>query len=370
MVKVEWARLAKEWARSEHVEVSWELRTTKGSADPTRPGVDGVRVANERLDDGRGTLTEGIDPVPGPKGLVGFVQRTGNEEDVQLWFATLAEHLHAQGVTGTISVPRSLKVYDFNFPMDGTSAITTLLALTPSEPNQWGDHRLGRPDDQAELARFVPEWLSPLPPPVGVLRGLHYFAAPVETAGRELVKIADVENWGSVLAFDGRSRHVRCAGVTWSGVSFNEADPGQSVEQLLDTARGLLRRWGARSQVGVVVRHRALADWQTAEQNLTDVPRQYRPPIRLGAYLGRPNLHDTLVPDITGLMLLADTHVERITDLTGWHLSDLGGGKHLLEPDDPTPWWSGPHPDLETLHHARRQFASLLWQDSSPPVGR
>lgn len=73
----------------------------------------------------------------------------------------------------------------------------------------------------------------------------------------------------------------------------------------------------------------------------------------------RPLL-SSFVPDVNGIQLLTDAHLEQARDLSGWLIEDLGGGRHLVEWPDLAAWYSQAHPDPAVLAKAREDFEGMI----------
>ena len=66
------------------------------------------------------------------------------------------------------------------------------------------------------------------------------------------------------------------------------------------------------------------------------------------------------VPDAHGLQVLTDRHLAHARDLSGWEITDLGAGRHLVAAPDLAPWYAEPTPDPEVLARARNDFGPML----------
>lgn len=68
----------------------------------------------------------------------------------------------------------------------------------------------------------------------------------------------------------------------------------------------------------------------------------------------------SFVPDVNGIQLLTDAHLERATDLTDWVIEPLAGGRHLVSARDLEPWYAQPEAHPEVLARARYDFGEML----------
>lgn len=68
----------------------------------------------------------------------------------------------------------------------------------------------------------------------------------------------------------------------------------------------------------------------------------------------------SFVPDVSGIQLLTDAHLARATDLSGWHVRSLGGGRHLVEHPNLETWYAAAAPPDDVLARARADFGGLI----------
>ena len=68
----------------------------------------------------------------------------------------------------------------------------------------------------------------------------------------------------------------------------------------------------------------------------------------------------SFTPDVAGLQLLTDAHLDRAHDLTGWKTTKLAAGRHLVEARDLGAWYAEADPDPGLLEQARRDFGSMI----------
>lgn len=67
----------------------------------------------------------------------------------------------------------------------------------------------------------------------------------------------------------------------------------------------------------------------------------------------------SMVPDVSGLQLLTDAHLERAHDLSDWTITSLAGGRHLVEAVNLGDWYTDPLPQ-GLLSKAREDFGSMI----------
>jgi hypothetical protein len=66
------------------------------------------------------------------------------------------------------------------------------------------------------------------------------------------------------------------------------------------------------------------------------------------------------LPDIRGVQLVTEQHLDKVTDLTGWSVTQKAPARYVLEADDLAQGYSGTSVDPDTLQTAREQFHDLL----------
>lgn len=79
-------------------------------------------------------------------------------------------------------------------------------------------------------------------------------------------------------------------------------------------------------------------------------------------YHVRYNKHllDRYLPDVHGVQVVRTAHLDHAHDLSGWLITDLGSGRHLVRAADLAPWYADGLPDSQTLDRARTDFAGAL----------
>lgn len=68
------------------------------------------------------------------------------------------------------------------------------------------------------------------------------------------------------------------------------------------------------------------------------------------------------VPDARGTMVLTDAHLARAHDLSGWSVTSLGSGRHLVQAADLAAWFAQPEVDPDVLAAAREAFGEMIWR--------
>ena len=89
--------------------------------------------------------------------------------------------------------------------------------------------------------------------------------------------------------------------------------------------------------------------------------RQKLPAIEYGdvVFRGR-HLLTEYVPDAHGMQVLRVEHLAHARDLSGWDVTDLGHGRHLVEAHDLAAWYATPVPDPDVLERARHDFGGMI----------
>ena len=72
------------------------------------------------------------------------------------------------------------------------------------------------------------------------------------------------------------------------------------------------------------------------------------------------HLLDRYVPDVHGVQVLTEAHLERANDLQDWRITDLGSGRHLVEAPDLARWYEHLVPEPDTLAKGRQDFGDMI----------
>lgn len=100
-------------------------------------------------------------------------------------------------------------------------------------------------------------------------------------------------------------------------------------------------------------------------------PRYTRSWDQIDIRLPLPDLHESDIrynrhllsrytPDAHGIHILTDQHLARARDLSSWNIQELGSGRHLVEAEDTTAWYSTPLPDQDIVDQARHDFGDMI----------
>lgn len=66
------------------------------------------------------------------------------------------------------------------------------------------------------------------------------------------------------------------------------------------------------------------------------------------------------VPDVYGVQLLTEAHLQRAIDLSSWTVEEHPGGRFLVQAKDLAPWYASPQPTAEIVAAARADFGPMI----------
>lgn len=177
----------------------------------------------------------------------------------------------------------------------------------------------------------------------------------------------------------------------------NDLDLRPHLEQVLETNRSF--QVDAVDVTGNRARHAALGlranglfqsvgrPWRETVDELIDLARRLPPPldlafiriaqrdhaalqgldsvqplahVREGAVRDDQHLLNRYLPDAHGAQIVNDAHLNAARDLSRWHITDLGQGRHLVVAPDLKAWYGNGLPDPDTLDRARADWAGAI----------
>jgi hypothetical protein len=329
---------------------------------------DGMSAVEAAMEHANATVpkesVEGESVEPSPYGPMVVLDLIGVIEDTNGWLAAFAEHLEAEGWSGSVEPAPHAVLPRTVHPDRGRPRMTAFLAYRHTEPlsvrvgGQW--RRRGwavDPETTDVLCRDLITW--------GAFEGAQTFLSQ----GRSEVRLDDPDVQ-DLLVWTAHQAG-RC------GVTYAQESP----------LRVNAARLSSRGQVTVQVEDEE-SGWRARLEHLTGMlssqpDRVDLAFIRLSPYwalswiaLGSGNvplacveevdvrnnrhLWDRYIPDAHGVQLLTEEHLSRAGSLEDWDVQPMAANRYLVQAKDLGAWYAGTRPDPEALTSARMDFAGLL----------
>jgi hypothetical protein len=354
-------RLLGAWRRSGFQEL-WLQFGPSVTDDVGRDVQRAILAANEATQAaGHGDDVFGTGLSSSPRGHVVYLSRAFSPEAITAWLAAFAAQLEEAGVGGTIkpALPAHFPMWlrgTVQHPFQLTGLVSYAIVDNPAVlPEAHPDWQVDR-EVTRRIADAAVSW--------GGFDGAEtYFRSNLfqtRTAPDVALPLAEsVRRFGMAGVTYVRAKPTRIAAITF-------APEGRAAFQLWDEESG----WEERLTEVI----RAIV----ALPAETDVALiQYTPPLSLAwsgidagplrllaveEYQVRYNKHlDRLfVPDVRGVQVLTDAHLEKAADLTRWRVDDLGGGRHLVQAVDLAAWYAHPLPHPDVLAQGREDFGAMI----------
>jgi hypothetical protein len=353
------------------VSVSSARRSPDWSHDPDllRRAVAAANADGEAREAAHGRpLVWANDVIEGPAGPVLMLDIAEDWRAIEQWLDFFASHVEVAGWDGKLR-PQSFVWSPVTSPMQ--VAVTAVLCVSgwSDRPGQMRARPAWETDD--DMRRAITDW------------AVRWVCA--DAAADELIFLS---HYATSFAWPRHTVQKRLRESPTSSQVIRSPDPGHARCVTFDrTGRVIVQArhvddW-ARSLAAVREAVVSQASWcelawirvakapeLSTVATLTTMPPRIRSAFEngpVGYYSDRRHLDHQRVPDACGIQLLTEDHLALAHDLRAWNVTDLGGGKHLVEAVDTGPWFEGSGPEADVLDRARRDFGAMILT-SEPPL--
>lgn len=274
------------------------------------------------------------------------------------WLHTFAGRLQDAGRTGSIDVMPSAKeprwIDEIPRPLMCYMAVTLDAEAIAQDPVR-NAHWHATPSATQRLVRAGTRWAR-LSSPEAVLR-LRGFTMKIPTQAAEDLVLASLAHHGRVILTQAerKGRHLRRFGLSPNGGAvFVDRSDTMSWHEELDS---LLKVATAAPEhvEQAFVRRGFPFDMSWSGLQPHELPGTDESDFRYYQHL----LCD-YVPDAHGVQVLRTAHLDRARDLSGWEITDLGHGRHLLKHPDVASWYADEVPPADLLARARHDFGGMI----------
>jgi hypothetical protein len=337
------------------------VKADHGNDDPFEVVAATVALANDVLHEGDEARVLGENVFRSAKGIMFFLVAEGSDDDVLRWLEILRDTLERRGWHGTLLTPslswypeRAWRFRDSHAPWVGHIAMTQTRRTTQT---YGGTGWLVNGEITKELTTFATKWVS-------TISGTSYFSG-----GTAQIKVGPAPPPADLLATAVR----RCGQSYVSMLALNPLTERSANltfgAQVEFSAKGVEEEWrtsiAAVRQPLISLGHAAdyAAVSHAIDYNVQSAGRARG----LGELVWRGNRHlwSTYVPEAFGIQVLTKSHLERASDLSGWHISPIGDDRYVVEAHDLEPWYSTPNPASGARIQAREDFGNLLLTDAA-----
>jgi hypothetical protein len=364
-MEVEWLAVRAAWRRAGHGEFPLVVRTATGNQVGKAivdAAVDAANAAFGRESaQGAGDVVAGGLSVSTPNGVVIPMVRTGaDDEDLHRWAQMVARLLGEAGVGGKLTAARSAWVPPWASEETGWRQVVGFVAHSPS-----GAQRIqGRPfwgvDEGATrlLVHNALAWAG---------RTGYTSYAGLGTFSTQVNDLDAVESWlvdglpsqghGAFTALAKRRTGVVRSKFGLGGLCmYGFADAASSIEARLEEVRNVLVA-NANVTSLAMVRNAPImsASWQ--QLLFSD------PPMSEARWRWAESRRESLslvVPDVAGIQLLTAKHMDRAHDLSDWNVTELPGGRFLVEAQNLRDWFGDELVARSVVEDARRDFGAMV----------
>ncbi len=337
-----------------------QLRTEAGVIDDFARAIGAANQA--AADRGEGDEAFAAFPAPTPQGFAVQLVRATTLLAVRRWAADVATALTAAGFTGTIGGAPYALAPACLFPTL-PPVLTGYIAWT-LDPSAFADDGrkaagwLVSPDATPRIAQLADRWARRPGATVHLRQKGYTMAIQLDDAAPHLAQaVTETGMAGLDFVIDaGFATHTAlCFGG--EGVFQVVGGPDDwryAVDQL---THALCALPGDTNQAYIRIGHRGARSHDGID-SLLPLPGTKEYEVRYNKHLlGR------YLPDAHGVQVVRTAHLDNASNLSGWQITDLGSGRHLVQAPDLTAWYAEALPDPEVLAQARADFAGALITD-------
>ncbi|MFI0723670.1 hypothetical protein [Streptomyces sp. NPDC021224] len=282
--------------------------------------------------------------------LAGFSVRLGSiwsEEALHTWLAAFGDRVRVGGLSGELRATKTVRLPAWDSPdpmMTAYVALGKLSGLDGAGRSGWAGRAVRWAAEAGGDAYVGSSGMSQL-----------------DTTGEVSVHLASmlqVASSGAVLYADGLASRAAMAEIGSDGQAMYQThDASASLAAAVDRARAAILAEAEHAHYAFVApTPRRAYGWDARGRAL--------PPLREGipanALYTHADLWGRLVPDVHGMQLLTDEHLDRVADLSQWTVTHVAAGRTLVEASDLAEWLGPGGPALSVLDQARADFGRAL----------
>lgn len=377
-VSIQYASIRRAWRNSGGDEFWVQLRTNDDVDDAFGDAVTDVNTRFEGVRAGYAELN-----TQSPAGFVVLVCDIDDDTILTGWADSFADAIERRGLSGTLGGVRAATLPKWWSPVRFGKDVTEQYPYDP-EPTAF----IGWTFDLAAMIADPERRSHWHAPPDATKRISEHLASWTAPGGNQIIlsrdtfkfQITDDRNVAATLAAaalatgmtgvvrshprEERGRSAQCAPGTETMLQSIEPTPWP--EHIATLRDGIIALPELTNLAFIRATSRMALAWTTLAI--------YQPLDGIKHYdaSDNPHLLPEFVPDAHGIQVLRDAHLAHARDLSGWNITDLGFGRHLVEAPDLTPWFSTPLPDPDVVTQARRDFGDMiitkaLIADNPPP---
>jgi hypothetical protein len=357
-VEVQRSSIARSWRLTHGADCWLQLRTKDGDLARFAAVIETVNAAAADRADGAevvGAFATGTGP-----GFVVQLIRADTIAAVQDWATACASELAAAGFTGKLggassaAPPPCLR--------SGQPPVPTgyvAYCLDPAAQDDPVRQEAGWLVDAAateRIAALLDRWARRPGAELILRRDVYSLAVPLPDATAQVVRaVTETGRVGLTFVVDKDAYALNTAlSFGGEGVFQVVGGPGgwQQQLELLTEAITALPADTEQAYVRISHRDRSSHNQLHAVQPLSGIAES---DVRYNKHL-----LDRYLPDAHGVQVVRTAHLDHAHDLSGWQVTDLGHGRHLVRAADLAPWYGQPLPDPDVLARARADFAGAL----------
>jgi hypothetical protein len=269
-------------------------------------------------------------------------------EALNLWLEAFANDVRASGLTGRLHATPIVRLPSW-ISQIAEPMVTAYVAVAAS----------GRSQGEAEgWAERAVRWAAQAGGDAYVSSaGMNQLDTTGDVAAH-LSAAFSATSSAAVLYADSGARRAAYVQIGAAGqATYQTYDPTVAPAAHADRARAAILAEAAQAQYAFVAATPQQAySWDARGRALPPL----RPEVPATALRGNADLWDRFVPDVHGIQLLTDEHLDRVSDLSQWIVTQVAAGRFLVEARDVAEWFGPGGPAQSVVDAARADFGRVL----------
>jgi hypothetical protein len=350
--------IARGWRRAGGDDTWLQLRTKAGSIESFAAAVEQANEAAAARGDGADMF--GAFPASTPRGYAVQLIRATTLALVRDWVSDLAAGLAERGFAGKLGAAPEVGAIPCLFASE--PPVPTGYVALVLDPSAMLDERrkeagwLVDPEATIRIAELADRWARRPGANIVLRQNIYWLAVQLDDASPQLAKsVTETGLAGLDFILDKNDFATHTALAFGGEAVFQVVGGPDDWQRRIDRlTEALVALPADTNQAYIRASHRNTISHNRLHELM---PLPY-----VEEYHVRYNKHllDRYLPDAHGVQVVRTAHLDNAHDLSGWQITDLGHGRHLVRAQDLTPWYAEVLPDPHVLEQARADFDGAL----------
>jgi hypothetical protein len=324
----------------------------------------GMQFAN-----GPGNGVWGSGPTATVDGLSVDLDDLYDRDAVVEWLTAFTEELAREGLSGRIHATRADRLPTWWSTLSD-ARLTAFVACEAAFPDVTDEPAINsEPSDASArtmwLRRSV-DWVTQSGGDVYLLSGGLTQLDRTDQVAAHVARALTVSRVAGVACVDSRLRRARLARFIGSGqATFQAYDAADAPGGQIDAIRGALSATSAGTRLGfMAVMAQDSYGWDYRGRAWPLLPAiatsDDMTPRQIPALLKNTDMWDRYVPDVHGMQLLTERHMDHISNLSDWVVTPAGNARYVVEAAELSAWLTLDGPNETVLAKGRADFEGVI----------